>query len=208
MFERFTDEARRALFFARFEVSELGGPAIDAEHLLLGILRADGGPAPRLLAAAGFSYSEARAAIQAHQGTRERLSTSFEIPFSDDAKRVLERAREEADRLDHPHIGNEHMLLGILREESSFAASLLRSRGLNLESVREHVRNVPPDVTPPDSQALPSSGGLDPIASVERIRFLVEQLSGLESRRDDAPFLLKEIHHHLDELKRRLALKQ
>ena len=208
MFERFTDEARRALFFARFEVSELGGPAIDAEHLLLGILRADGGPAPRLLAAAGFSYSEARAAIQAHQGTRERLSTSFEIPFTDEAKRVLERAREEADRLDHPHIGNEHMLLGILREESSFAASLLRSHGLNVESVREHVRNVPPDVTPPDSQALPSSGGLDPIASVERIRFLVEQLSGLESRRDDAPFLLKEIHHHLDELKRRLALKQ
>jgi len=208
MFERFTDEARRALFFARFEVSELGGPAIETEHFLLGILRADQGPAPGLFAAAGFSYSEARAAIQAHQGTRERLSTSFEIPFTDEAKRVLERAREEADRLDHPHIGNEHMLLGILREESSFAASLLRSRGLNVESVREHVRNVPPDVTPPDSQALPSSGGLDPIASVERIRFLVEQLSGLESRRDDAPFLLKEIHHHLDELKRRLALKQ
>src|SRR4249920_1730125 len=135
MFERFTETARRALFFARFEVSELGGPAIEAEHLLLGILRADQGPAPRLFAAAGFSYSEARAAIQAHQGTGERLSTSIEIPFTDEAKRVFERAQKEADRLDHPHIGNEHLLLGILHQESSFAAGLLRSHGLNLDSL-------------------------------------------------------------------------
>ena len=207
MFERFTEEARRALFFARFEVSELGGPAIDAEHLLLGILRADGGPAPRLLAAAGFSYSEARAALQTHQGTREKLSTSVEIPFTDEAKHVLDRAKEEADRFDHQHIGNEHMLLGILREETSFAARLLGGHGLNLESVRERVRNLPAG-PPPDSQALPSSGRLDPIASVERIRFLAEQLGGPDTRRENAPLLLREIHHHLDELKRRLALEQ
>ena len=206
MFERFTEAARRALFFGRFEVSELGGPTIEAEHLLLGILRADEGPAPRLFAAAGLSYSEARAAIQARQGTRERLSTSFEIPFTDEAKRVFERAREEADRLDHPHIGNEHMLLGILREESSFAAGLLDSHGLNLERLRESFRNLPAE-TSPDS-ATPASGTLDPIASVERIRFLVEQLSGPETRRENAPFLLNEIHHHLDELKRRLASEQ
>jgi ATP-dependent Clp protease ATP-binding subunit ClpC len=204
MFERFTETARRALFFARFEVSELGGPAIEAEHLLLGILRADQGPAPRLFAAAGFSYSEARAAIQAHQGAGERLSTSIEIPFTDEAKRVFERAQKEADRLDHPHIGNEHLLLGILHQESSFAAGLLRSHGLNLDSLRESIRNLPAG-TPPDDATLPASGALDPIASVERIRYLVETLSGPTARRENAPFLLKEIHHHLDELKRRLA---
>lgn len=60
MFERFTESARRTLFFARFEVSELGGVAIEAEHILLGILRADDGPTPRVFAGAGPSYSDAR----------------------------------------------------------------------------------------------------------------------------------------------------
>jgi ATP-dependent Clp protease ATP-binding subunit ClpC len=207
MFERFTEGARRALFFARFEVSELGGPAIEAEHLLLGILRADQGPTPRLFAAAGLSYSEARAAMQARQNTRERLSTSIEIPFTDEAKHVFERAREEAARLDHRHIGNEHLLLGILHQESSFAAGLLGSHGLNVESVREYIRNQPAE-TPPDSATLPARGTLDPIALVERIRFLAEQLSGQETRREDAPFLLEEIHIRLDELKRRVASEQ
>jgi len=207
MFDRFTEDARRALFFARFEVSELGGPAIEAEHLLLGILRADQGPAPGLFEAAGFSYSEARAAIQTHQGTREKLSTSVEIPFTEEAKHVLDRAKEEADRLDHPDIGNEHLLLGILHQESSFAAGLLGSHGLNAESVREVIRNLPAG-PPPDSATLPASVGLDPIASVERIRFLAEQLGGPDTRRENAPLLLREIHHHLDELKRRLALEQ
>jgi ATP-dependent Clp protease ATP-binding subunit ClpC len=207
MFERFTDGARRALFFARFEVSELGGPAIEAEHFLLGILRADKGPTPRLFAAAGLSYSKARAAIQAHQGTRERLSTRIEIPFNDEAKHVFELAREEADRLDHPYIGNEHLLLGILRQESSFAAGLLGSHGLNLDGLRESIRNLPAE-TPPGSATLPASGMLDPIESVERIRFLVEQLRGPEADREDAPFLLEEIHHRLDELKRRFASEQ
>jgi ATP-dependent Clp protease ATP-binding subunit ClpC len=66
MFERFTESARRTMFFARFEVSDLGGRAIEVEHFLLGILRADSGPTPRLLAAAGVSYTEARAAMQTH----------------------------------------------------------------------------------------------------------------------------------------------
>jgi ATP-dependent Clp protease ATP-binding subunit ClpC len=207
MFERFTEGARRALFFARFEVSELGGPAIEAEHLLLGILRADEGPAPRLFATASLSYSDARAAIQTHQGTRERFSTSFEIPFTDEAKHVLERAGEEADRLDHPDIGNEHVLLGILHQESSFAAGLLRSHGLNVESVRASIRNLPSG-SPPASATLLSIRASDPIASLERIRFLAEQLSGSETRREDTPLLLEEIHRRLDELKRRLASEQ
>jgi len=142
MFERFTEAARRALFFARLEVSELGGPAIEVEHLLLGIFRADQGPVPKLLAAAGVSYSESRAAIQAHDGRRERLSTSIEIPFTDEAKRVMGSAREEADRLDHQDIGNEHLLLGILHQESSFAAGLLGSHGMSVETVRESIRNA------------------------------------------------------------------
>jgi ATP-dependent Clp protease ATP-binding subunit ClpC len=207
MFERFTESARRALFFARFEVSELGGAAIEVEHLLLGVLRGDEGPTPRLFAAAGFSYSDARAAIQARQDTRERLSTSIEMPFTEEAKHVLDRARDEAGRLAHPHIGNEHLLLGILHQESSFAAGLLASHGLNLESLREYIRNLPADM-PSDSATVPASGGLDPIASVERIRFLAEQLSSPETRRENAPLLLEEIHHRLDDLKRRLASEQ
>ena len=78
MFERFTEEARRTLFFARYETTELGGMAIEAEHILLGLLRADKGPTPRLFAVADLSYSDARAEIRTHWGARQQIPTSVE----------------------------------------------------------------------------------------------------------------------------------
>ncbi len=70
---------------------------------------------------------------------REKVSTSVEIPFSAETKRVLQYAAEEADRLLHNYIGTEHLLLGILREERSVAATILMEKGMRLNSVRDDI---------------------------------------------------------------------
>jgi ATP-dependent Clp protease ATP-binding subunit ClpC len=41
MFERYTEKARRVIFFGRYEACQYGSPEIDTEHLLLGLLRED-----------------------------------------------------------------------------------------------------------------------------------------------------------------------
>jgi ATP-dependent Clp protease ATP-binding subunit ClpC len=70
---------------------------------------------------------------------REKVSTSVDLPLSHECKRVLAYGAEEAERLNHKHIGTEHLLLGLLREEKSFAADILHERGLRLTQVREEI---------------------------------------------------------------------
>ena len=137
MFERFTERARRALFFARFESHQFGSPSIETEHLLLGLVR-DGSELTRqVFARSRISLDGLRQAIESRIVAREKTATSVEIPFSEEARRVLLHAVEEADVLGDRHIGTEHMLLGLLREERSLAASVLFEHGLSLAAARE-----------------------------------------------------------------------
>jgi ATP-dependent Clp protease ATP-binding subunit ClpC len=117
--ERFTEKARRVIFFARYEASQYGSPCIETEHLLLGLVREDKGLANRYLRAQG-SIESIRKEIESRITIRERISTSVEVPLSAESKRILSFAAEEADRLGHKHVGTEHLLLGILREEKKF----------------------------------------------------------------------------------------
>jgi ATP-dependent Clp protease ATP-binding subunit ClpC len=64
------------------------------------------------------------------------LPTSVDLPLSNESKRVLAYSAEEAERLRDPHIGVEHMLLGLLREQGAFAAKLLANNGLELNAIR------------------------------------------------------------------------
>src|SRR5690242_12420662 len=100
MFERYSESARRALFFARYEVSALGHLSIAPEHLLIGLLRTDG-VAARLLADSGVTLDAVRADLQQHAGTAAEIATSLEIPFSGALKGVLETSALEADSLHH-----------------------------------------------------------------------------------------------------------
>src|SRR5260370_319988 len=143
MFERYTEQARRFLFFARFEASQLGNVCIETEHLLLGLIRELGGErqglTSHLFARSRLSPEDIRKEIEGRAVFREKVSTSVEIPFSPETKRVLQYTAEEADRLLHNDIGIEHMLLGILREERSVAASVLMEKGMRLHTVREDI---------------------------------------------------------------------
>jgi ATP-dependent Clp protease ATP-binding subunit ClpC len=115
MFERFTEQARRVLFFAREEASQLGSIHIDTEHLLLGLIRDGKGLTNRLFADAGTALDDIRHEVLRRIPARSKTSASQEIPFSAAAQRVLQHSAEQADRLLHDYLGTEHLLLGLLR---------------------------------------------------------------------------------------------
>ena len=142
MFERYTEKARRVIFFARYEASQFGSPYIETEHLLLGLLREDKALANRFLRSHA-SIESVRKQIEGRTTVREKVSTSVDLPLSQECKRVLTYAAEEAERLSHKHIGTEHLLLGLLREEKSFAAEILHERGLRLSTLREELGRSP-----------------------------------------------------------------
>jgi ATP-dependent Clp protease ATP-binding subunit ClpC len=141
MFEKYTEKARRVIFFARFEASQFGSPYIETEHLLMGILREDKALTNRFLRSHA-SVQSIRKQIEGHTTILAAVSTSVDLPLSNECKRVLAYAAEEALRLEHKHIGTEHVLLGLLREERCFAAELLSERGVKLLALREDLARV------------------------------------------------------------------
>src|SRR5882724_12202465 len=151
MFERYTEKARRVIFFARYEASQFGSPYIETEHMLLGVLREDKVFTHRFVH--GVAGVEAiRGKIEAATMVREKVSTSVDLPLSNECKRVLAYAAEEAERLNHKHIGTEHLLLGLLREEKCFAAEILHERGLRLSTIREELARTSQEKAAPQRQ--------------------------------------------------------
>jgi ketosteroid isomerase-like protein len=138
MFERFTEKARRAVFFARHEASLYGSPVIDSEHMLIGVMREDKTLLHRLIGPLDFE-KRFRQEVEKLTPRRERIPTSVEIPLTQGAREILLLAAKEADKLGHAYIGTEHLLLGVLRQNNSLGATLLASLGANLEAVRKKV---------------------------------------------------------------------
>jgi ATP-dependent Clp protease ATP-binding subunit ClpC len=197
MFERYCEAARRTLFFARYETSQLGGMAIETEHVLLGLLRDKKGLTRTIFTRAQLTYEDVHREIDA-RGAGERVSTSVEIPFSAETKRVLQYAAEEADLLHHAQVGTEHLLLGVLREDHSVAASILTRNGLTLERARDEIEQLLNEGTRPswDSQG----NRTEPHEHIDVIKNQVEQLGRLASGR--AHDLVNRILRDLDELRR------
>jgi Clp amino terminal domain, pathogenicity island component len=134
MFERYTEKARRVIFFARYEASQYGSPSIETEHLLLGLMRED-----RTLANLFIRtpIESIRKEIESRIEIRERISTAVEMPLSEECERILNYASEEAEKLNHKHVGTEHLLLAILREDHCFAARILQAHEVTLSRARE-----------------------------------------------------------------------
>jgi len=183
MFERYTERARRALFFARYEASHLGSPAIGTEHLLLGLIREGRGPAAQLFGRCRVSTEALRREIEGRALRRDQISTSVEIPLAADCVQALSDASEEADRLLHDYVGTEHILLGILRQDRSLAARVLVDNGLDLSSARAHLSQLVGDRPAPSRSREPlpllsefardisdaaARGALDPLVGRER----------------------------------------
>ena len=140
MFERYTEKARRVIFFARHEASDFGSPYIGPEFLLLGMLREDQNVVTRWLGKGDWK-AIFRDEIANYIDTGPKLSTSVDLPLTEEAKRVLAYAAEEAERLKHEHIGTEHLFLGLLREPQSNTGKMLISHGIDIKTVRETIAN-------------------------------------------------------------------
>jgi ATP-dependent Clp protease ATP-binding subunit ClpA len=157
MFERYTTDARRCIFFARYEASSFGVREIDTEHLLLGILKA-GPHLGRSLALAPFRLTREtiEKKIAAHRPPpREQISTSLDLPVSAESKRALALGAEEANRRGEGNIGLESLLLGLAREESCLAAQILREAGLTPDELRKFTaRLLPPPAAPSPEEAV------------------------------------------------------
>jgi ATP-dependent Clp protease ATP-binding subunit ClpC len=139
MFERYTEQARRLVFFARYEASQLGSSSIDTEHLLLGLLREGGAVATPILRRAGVTAAAVRDEVGRRTIQREDVPTSVDIPLAATAQRVLQHAHEEAESLRSDNIGTEHILLGLLREADAVAGQILYAAGLRPHSVRQEI---------------------------------------------------------------------
>ena len=139
MFERYNEKARRALFFARYEASKLGSRVIETEHVLLGILREGEETVLTLLGHFDVKPEDLRREIEGERIFVERVSSTADLPLSEETKKVLAYAAHEAESMVHAAVGSEHLLLGLLKVESCVAMRILSEAGLDVYSVREEI---------------------------------------------------------------------
>ena len=141
MFERFTDRARQTLILARQEARAHNHDHIDTEHLLLGVLGAGESTAGKVLESLGISPETIRQQVE-KTIRRGRKTVSERIPFTAQAKKVIELSLREALQLGHNYIGTEHILLGLISEGQGVAAKALAAPGITLEAVRQQVEEI------------------------------------------------------------------
>ena len=207
MFERYTEAARRVLFFARYETSQFGSATIETEHILLGLLRESNGICRRFLESRQLSPQRISADMVVPMAREKMVPTSIEIPFSEATKRALHFAAAEADRMGTSYIGTEHLLLALLREEGTAAGVLLAAYGLRLEDARKEIESLtgvqPGDVDSSVPAADASRQGAQIAAGdlVERIKGLVAQLGHTHAGSTDARKLVAYIQSELETLK-------
>jgi hypothetical protein len=135
LFPRFTEAAKRTLFFSRYEAVSLGRLEIAPEHVLLGVIRGAGGATRAMFQTAGIAIDDTRAAITAANAPRDEVVEPVQVPFQSSTKTLFTLAAEEADRLGHEKIATAHVVLALLRG-GGIAASYLTGRGMTLDSVR------------------------------------------------------------------------
>lgn len=140
MFERYTERSRRVIFFARYEALQYGSPVIAPEHILLGLMREDKSIAARFFPFRNsLSVDTVRREVEERIVLRDRIPQSAELHLAAETKKILFYANEESRHLQNRHIGPEHLLLGIAREERSIAAEILFQFGLRLQDVRDEI---------------------------------------------------------------------
>ena len=125
--------------FARREAQELNHEYIGTEHILLGLIREGNGVAAGVITSLGVNLEAMRKEVLNNLTVRPKHEPSMQVPFTPRAKKAVELALEEAKNIGHGHVGTEHLLLALLRENEGIAPHILRTMGCRLEEVRESV---------------------------------------------------------------------
>jgi ATP-dependent Clp protease ATP-binding subunit ClpC len=138
VFERFTQQARRAIYFANRAARRFGSRTIDTDHLLLGLIREDESIPGRFMQPQ-FVGADIRKEVERRMIKQKSASSEKHTALSMECARVLHYAAEEAELLNHPNIGTEHLLLGLLRESNSGVSEILRVCGLDEGTIRRQI---------------------------------------------------------------------
>ena len=141
MAKRFTENAQKIILIAQEEAKRLNHDYVGTEHILLGLAAIDGTVSHKILTQLGVSFRKVRQEIEKMVGIGDTIMLLGEIPFTPRAKKVLEFSVEESQMLGTEHIGTEHILLGLVREEEGMANKILENLGLNVDLIREAVLN-------------------------------------------------------------------
>ena len=139
--ERFTQRARRVLSLAQEEAERMQHSYIGTEHLLLGLIREEGGVAGRVLRELGLSPRRVEDLVE-RMTSSNRRSGPTRMDLSPSTKKVLELAVDEARRMGHHYIGTEHLLLGLVRQSDGVAIEVLKRLNVNPEDVRRQTRRM------------------------------------------------------------------
>jgi ATP-dependent Clp protease ATP-binding subunit ClpC len=198
MFERFSERARKVLFFSRFEATAMGDTSIEPAHLLLGLIRDRG--IQHVLANWNVPSGELRRTLEQHGARGEKIPASVEIPFADATKRLLNFTGEEADRLLHRHIDPEHLLLALLRENDAVAAASLFAYGMTLDDARVYVVSHAADERVHETHPAHAVAQLaEP--HIEAVRRLARELAQAQANSPEGEALVERIDHELMALK-------
>jgi ATP-dependent Clp protease ATP-binding subunit ClpC len=138
MWQRFTERARKVVFYAQEEAQRFGEGYVSTEHLLLGLVRESDSVAARVLEKLGVSLNRIRAEVE-KQLPRGDARPSQDMTLTPRAKRVIDLAYDEARNLNNNYIGTEHLLLGLIREGDGLAGRVLAKLGVELEKARREV---------------------------------------------------------------------
>jgi ATP-dependent Clp protease ATP-binding subunit ClpC len=141
MFERFTDRARRVVVLAQEEARILGHNYIGPEHILLGLIHEGSGVAAKVLESLGISQETVRQRVEEAIGRGEQAQSGH-IPFTPQAKKLLESSLRESRALGHSYIGTEHILLALIGQGDGVAAQVLTGLGADLNGAREQVIRI------------------------------------------------------------------
>jgi ATP-dependent Clp protease ATP-binding subunit ClpC len=158
MWQRFTERARKVVFYAQEEAQKFGEGYVSTEHLLLGLVRESDSVAARVLEKLGVSLNRIRAEVE-KQLPRGDARPSQDMTLTPRAKRVIDLAYDEARNLNNNYIGTEHLLLGLIREGDGLAGRVLAKLGVELERARREVMALQDNETQTKAGSRSSSHG-------------------------------------------------
>jgi len=150
MAKRFTENAQKIILIAQEEAKRLNHDYVGTEHILLGLCAIDGTVSHKMLSGLGVTFRKVRQEIEKMVGIGDTIMLLGEIPFTPRAKKVLEFSVEEAQLLNSEHIGTEHILLGLIREEEGMAGKILSNLGINIFILREAILQFISDASEED----------------------------------------------------------
>src|SRR5260370_21892506 len=190
MMNNFTPRARQLLALARKEAERFDDSYVGTEHLLRGLIKLGQGVAVNVLQKMGLDLERVRLELEKHVGTHPATNMVGSIPSTPRVKKVLALAGTEAKALNHPYVGTEHILLGLLREGEGVAARVLKSLEVDPARTRNEIlKEFDPNFTPHESEVQSSPEGTRKDVNTPALRTFGRDLTELAKKGELAPVI-------------------